>query len=74
MAPLDRCAEHRAQDVVNVVRCPGCVSVADQVSHVRLNLLPRDLRHLLVAESREQMLLENVPMILCVECLYIGNT
>jgi hypothetical protein len=28
--PLDSRSEYRAQDIVNVVRCPGCVSVVDQ--------------------------------------------
>ena len=42
-----------------MVRRPGCVSVADQVSYVSLNFVTRDLRHRFVAESRKQMLFES---------------
>ena len=44
------------------------------MSNVRLNLLARDIGDRLLAESRHQVLAQDVPMVLLRRGLYIGNT
>ena len=65
VAPLHRRAKHRAQHIVNVIDGLGRVPRLREMSHVRLDLLSRHVRERLVAEPRQQVLLQHeAPMLL----------
>jgi hypothetical protein len=74
VTPLHRSAKHGAQDIVDVVDRLGCVACLREMRHVRLHLLPRDIRNGLLAKLGHQVLRRDMRWFFCVDGLYIGST